>query len=53
MTHQNDSQKQLDLKLMDIAKRKGQIKRRLTLMDKRMDKIRVAIKELREIKLEV
>ena len=48
MTHQNESQKQLDLKLRDMTKRKGQIKRRLTLMDKRMAKIRVAIKELKQ-----
>jgi len=48
MTHQNESQKQLDLKLRDIAKRKGQIKRKLTLMDKQLDKIRVAIKELKQ-----
>jgi len=48
MAHQNESQNQLDLKLRDLIKRKGQIKRGLTLMDKRLDKIRVAIKELKQ-----
>lgn len=48
MAHQNESQQQLDLKLRDITKRKGRIKRGLTLMDRRMEKIRVAIKELKQ-----